>query len=90
MFFVGEYTSVILISAMIVVLFFGGWQGPFLPPVLWFLLKTLVFIILIFLIRATFPRLRFDQFLSFGWKVMMPLVLLNLMATAAFVLIKAG
>lgn len=90
MFFVGEYTSVILISAMIVVLFFGGWQGPFLPPVLWFMLKTSVFITLIFLIRATFPRLRFDQFLSFGWKVMMPLVLLNLMATAAFVLIKAG
>jgi NADH-quinone oxidoreductase subunit H len=89
MFFVGEYTSVILISAMIVVLFFGGWHGPLLPPVLWFLLKTLGFIALIFLIRATFPRLRFDQFLSFGWKVMMPLVLLNLLATAAVVLVRA-
>jgi NADH-quinone oxidoreductase subunit H len=90
MFFVGEYASVILISAMIVVLFFGGWHGPVLPPVVWFLLKTLVFVTLIFLIRATFPRLRFDQFLSFGWKVMMPLVLLNLLATAAIVLLRAG
>ena len=90
MFFVGEYASVTLISAMIVVLFFGGWHGPLLPPVLWFLLKTLVFITLIFLIRATFPRLRFDQFLSFGWKVMMPLVLLNLVATAAVVLLRAS
>jgi NADH-quinone oxidoreductase subunit H len=90
MFFVGEYASVILISAMIVVLFFGGWHGPVLPPVVWFLLKTLVFVSLIFLIRATFPRLRFDQFLSFGWKVMMPLVLLNLVATAAIVLLRAG
>jgi NADH-quinone oxidoreductase subunit H len=88
MFFVGEYASVILISSMIVVLFFGGWHGPFLPPVVWFLLKTFVFIVLIFLIRATLPRLRFDQFLSFGWKVMMPLALINLLITGGVVLFK--
>ena len=89
MFFVGEYLGVILISAMIAVLFFGGWQGPLLPPVVWFLLKTGVFIALIFLIRATFPRLRFDQFLSFGWKVVMPLALINLIVTGAVVLWRA-
>lgn len=86
MFFVGEYLSVILLSAMIVILFIGGWHGPLLPPALWFLLKTAIFIVLIFLIRATLPRLRFDQFLSFGWKVLMPLALVNLLVTGGIVL----
>jgi NADH-quinone oxidoreductase subunit H len=90
MFFVGEYTTVILLSAMIVLLFFGGWHGPLLPPALWFLLKTLVFMVLIFLIRATLPRLRFDQFLSFGWKVVLPLAVLNLLVTGGVVLLKQG
>jgi NADH-quinone oxidoreductase subunit H len=90
MFYVGEYTSVILISAITVVLFFGGWHGPFLPPVVWFLLKTFFFIVLIFLIRATLPRLRFDQFLSFGWKVVMPLALINLIVTGGLVLLKTN
>jgi NADH-quinone oxidoreductase subunit H len=90
MFFVGEYASVILISAMIVVLFFGGWHGPWLPPVVWFILKTSIFVVLIFLIRATFPRLRFDQFLSFGWKIVMPLALINLLITGGVVLMRNG
>jgi NADH-quinone oxidoreductase subunit H len=88
MFFVGEYAGVILMSAMIVVLFFGGWHGPWLPPAVWFLAKTFCFIILIFVIRATLPRLRFDQFLSFGWKVLLPLALLNLLVTGGVVLLK--
>ncbi len=87
MFFVGEYLGVTLISAMIVTLFFGGWMGPWLPPVVWFLLKTFVFIALFILLRATFPRPRFDQLLSYGWKVLLPLSLLNLLATAAIVLL---
>jgi NADH-quinone oxidoreductase subunit H len=86
MFFVGEYAGVTLISAMIVVLFFGGWHGPWLPPLLWFALKTLFFIVLIFLIRATLPRLRFDQFLSLGWKVLLPIALVNVLVTGAVVL----
>ncbi len=86
MFFVGEYLGVALISAMIVVLFFGGWQGPWLPPLIWFAVKTGVFICLFFLLRATFPRPRFDQFLSFGWKVLLPLALANLLITGAVVL----
>ena len=90
MFFVGEYASVILFSAMIVVLFCGGWHGPFLPPVVWFVLKTLFFIMLVFLVRATLPRLRFDQFLSFGWKVVMPLAVVNLLVTGGVVLLRNG
>ena len=90
MFFVGEYLSVILLSAMTVILFFGGWHGPWLPPVLWFVLKMAFFIVLIILIRATWPRFRFDQLLSFGWKVVMPLALINLLATGGVVLWKQG
>ena len=90
MFFVGEYLSVILLSAMTVILFFGGWHGPWLPPVVWFVLKMAFFIVLIILIRATWPRFRFDQLLSFGWKVVMPLALINLLATGGVVLWKAG
>ena len=90
MFFVGEYTSVILLSAMIVLLFFGGWHGPLLPPALWFLVNTLAFMVLIFFYRATMPRLRFDQFLSFGWKVVLPLAVLNLLVTGGVVLLKQG
>lgn len=90
MFFVGEYLGVTLISAMIVVLFFGGWQGPWLPPVVWFAVKTLIFISLFFLLRATLPRLRFDQLMALGWKVALPVALINLMATGGVVLWKQG
>jgi NADH-quinone oxidoreductase subunit H len=90
MFFVGEYLGVALISSMIVVLFLGGWQGPWLPPLIWFALKTACCICLFFLLRATFPRPRFDQFLSFGWKVLLPLVLVNLLITGAVVLMWKG
>jgi NADH-quinone oxidoreductase subunit H len=86
MFFVGEYLGVALISALIVVLFFGGWQGPWLPPLVWFTLKTSLFIGLFFLLRATLPRLRFDQFLELGWKVLLPLALANLLVTGALAL----
>ena len=90
MFFVGEYLSVILLSAMTVILFFGGWHGPWLPPVVWFALKMSGFIVLIILIRAAWPRFRFDQLLTFGWKVVMPLALVNLLVTGGVVLWKQG
>jgi NADH-quinone oxidoreductase subunit H len=86
MFFVGEYLGVTLISAMITVLFFGGWLGPVLPPIVWFLLKTFVFISFFILLRAALPRPRFDQLMSWGWKVMLPLALINLVVTGAVVL----
>lgn len=91
LFFIGEYLGVTLISAVMVTLFFGGWLGPdFLPPLLWFCLKTFFFICFFILLRAAIPRPRYDQLMMFGWKVMLPLALLNLVVTAAVVLMLAG
>ena len=86
MFFVGEYIGVTLISATISLLYFGGWLGPILPPAVWFGLKTLAFICLFILLRAALPRPRFDQLMLWGWKIMLPLALLNLLVTGAVVL----
>jgi NADH-quinone oxidoreductase subunit H len=86
MFFVGEYMGITLISAMIATLFFGGWLGPVLPPVVWFLLKTLVFVCGFILMRAALPRPRYDQLMAFGWKILLPLALLNLLVTGGIVL----
>jgi NADH-quinone oxidoreductase subunit H len=88
LFFLGEYLSVTLISAMSVVLFFGGWLMPspfdtWLPPLVWFILKVLFFVFFFILLRTSLPRPRFDQLLAFGWKVMLPIALLNLLVTAA-------
>ncbi|HEV2419747.1 MAG TPA: NADH-quinone oxidoreductase subunit NuoH [Terriglobia bacterium] len=86
MFFVGEYVGVALISALIAILFFGGWLGPVLPPVVWFLIKMFAFIFFFILLRASLPRPRFDQLMSWGWKIMLPLALANLLVTGAIVL----
>lgn len=87
MFFVGEYLGVTLISSMITVLFFGGWFGPaFLPPIVWFFLKTGFFICFFILLRASLPRLRYDQLMSIGWKILLPLVLVNILVTGAVLL----
>lgn len=86
LFFVGEYLGIVLISLLIVTLFFGGWAGPVLPPLVWLALKTGCFIALFILFRGTFPRPRYDQLLAFGWKVMLPLALLNLLVTGGVVL----
>lgn len=86
MFFVGEYLGITLISAMVVTLFFGGWLGPVLPPIVWFFLKTFVFIGGFILLRATLPRPRYDQLMAYGWKVMLPLALLNLVLTGGILL----
>jgi NADH-quinone oxidoreductase subunit H len=86
MFFVGEYLGVVLISSLVAVLFLGGWQGPLLPPVIWFLLKMFILITFFILVRASLPRPRFDQLMSWGWKVMLPLSLANVLVTGALVL----
>ncbi len=85
MFFVGEYLGIILISSMMTVLFFGGWLGPVLPGIVWFLIKTFCFISFFVLLRAALPRPRFDQLMSWGWKVMLPLALANVLVTGAVV-----
>jgi NADH-quinone oxidoreductase subunit H len=87
MFFVGEYLGITLISALISVLFFGGWLGPsFLPPAFWFFLKTFFFIFLFILIRASLPRPRYDQLMEVGWKILLPLVLLNILVTGGILI----
>src|SRR6185437_4442317 len=86
MFFLGEYLGVTLISSLIATLFFGGWLGPLFPPIVWFLLKTFAFICLFILLRAALPRPRFDQLMAWGWKLMLPLALLNVIATGGIVL----
>ena len=86
MFFVGEYLGVTLISALAVIFYFGGWRGPWLPPIVWFLLKTLAVIAVFILVRASLPRPRFDQLMAYGWRVLLPFALLNLLVTGAVVL----
>jgi NADH-quinone oxidoreductase subunit H len=88
MFFIGEYLGITLVSAMTVTLFFGGWLGPsFLPPVVWFLMKTFFFIAFFILLRASLPRPRYDQLMEFGWKILLPVCLLNLLVTGGIVLL---
>ncbi|MDZ7827424.1 MAG: NADH-quinone oxidoreductase subunit NuoH [Gammaproteobacteria bacterium] len=84
--FLGEYLSVILTSAMIVTLFFGGWLGPWLPPLAWFTLKTFAFVMFFILVRAAIPRPRYDQLMILGWKYLLPLTLVNLLVTGAVLL----
>lgn len=90
LFLVGEYVAIILISALITTLFFGGWLGPWLPGVVWFLIKTMAFITLFIVVRGTLPRLRYDQLMALGWKTMLPLSLINLLVTGAVVVARAG
>lgn len=87
LFFVGEYVGIMLISCMMTCLFFGGWLGPdFLPPIAWFMIKMFVFIGVFILLRASLPRPRYDQLMEFGWKILFPLTLLNVLVTAVIIL----
>ncbi len=90
LFMMGEYTHIIVASALIVTLFLGGWHGPVLPPVLWFMLKTFVIIFFFIWVRGTFPRFRFDQLMRLGWKVLVPLGLANIVFTGALILFLKG
>ena len=81
MFFVGEYGNMVNASAIATTLFLGGWQGPILPPVIWFLIKLFVFLFFFVWLRATLPRFRYDQLMRFGWQVLLPLALLNILIT---------
>jgi NADH-quinone oxidoreductase subunit H len=86
-FFMAEYINVVVISGIAVTMFLGGWHGPgpdALGP-LWVVLKMGVFVVLFIWIRATLPRLRYDQLMSFGWKVLLPLATLNALVTAIVV-----
>jgi NADH-quinone oxidoreductase subunit H len=88
MFFVGEYIGIMLISSLVTIFFFGGWLGPVLPPVVWFLIKMFAFISIFVLLRASLPRPRYDQLMSLGWKVMLPLSLINIIVTGGVLLLQ--
>lgn len=83
LFFLGEYLGMLLISCMTVLLFLGGWRGPWLPPLAWFGIKVAALIFFFILVRGTLPRVRYDQLMRFGWKVLIELGFLNLLITGA-------
>lgn len=89
MYMMAEYVNMVTFSSLAATLFFGGWSGlgflPWVPGIVWYLLKVAVFIFLFMWIRATLPRLRYDYLMSLGWKVLLPLALLNTLGTAVFV-----
>jgi NADH-quinone oxidoreductase subunit H len=85
LFFLAEYSNMFITAAMATVLFFGGWKGPILPGLIWFMIKCYTLIFVVMWVRWTYPRLRFDQLMNFAWKFLIPISLLNLMITAVLV-----
>lgn len=81
LFFMAEYANIITVSAVGVTFFFGGWRGPFLPPVVWFLIKMALCIFFFVWLRSTFPRFRIDQLMQFAWKVLLPVAIVNVLIT---------
>jgi len=81
-FYLGEYMGVLLIATLITVLFLGGWRGPWLAGVAWFTIKVLALIFVFFWLRTSLPRFRYDQLMAFGWVILLPAALLNLLVTA--------
>ena len=82
LFFLGEYTAIFVSSAISATLFLGGWRGPFLPGIGWFLLKVYALVFVVMWIRWSFPRLRSDQLMEFAWKVLIPFAIANVFVTA--------
>jgi len=81
LFFLAEYTNMFIVSAIAVTFFLGGYQGPFLPGIIWFLLKSYLLVFVIMWLKWTFPRVRFDQLLNISWKALIPLAFINLLVT---------
>lgn len=86
LFFVGEYINVIILSSMVTVFFLGGWHGPLLPPIVWFFAKVMLIAFCFIWTRGTLPRLRYDQLMHFGWKILVPLALANVIISGALLL----
>jgi NADH-quinone oxidoreductase subunit H len=77
-----------VVASLVTTLFLGGWLGPFLPGPLWFFIKVCVVIFFFIWERGTFPRLRYDQIMQFGWKILLPLALANVVVTALVVALR--
>ena len=87
LFFMAEYANIITVSAVAVTFFFGGWRGPYLPPVVWFLIKMALCIFFFIWLRSTYPRFRYDQLMKFGWKILLPVALLNILITGLVIIL---
>jgi len=86
-FMLTEYVAMVSMSILIVLLFLGGWDGPaFLPGIVWFLLKVAMLIYFIIWTRFTYPRYRYDQLMSIGWKILLPLSLANILITGLIII----
>ncbi len=86
MFFMAEYANMITIASLATTLFLGGWHGPFFPPLIWFMIKVFCIIFFFIWLRASFPRVRYDQLMKFGWKILVPIALLNIFITSLVML----
>jgi NADH-quinone oxidoreductase subunit H len=86
LYFLGEYVTMVVLGALAAVFFLGGWRGPVLPSILWFFIKVTMVVFVLVWLRATLPRLRYDQLMHLGWKVLIPAALLNIVVTGAVVL----
>jgi NADH-quinone oxidoreductase subunit H len=86
LYFLGEYVTMVVLGALAAVFFLGGWRGPVLPSMLWFFLKVAAVVFVLVWLRATLPRLRYDQLMHVGWKVLIPVALINIVVTGAIVL----
>jgi NADH-quinone oxidoreductase subunit H len=89
-YFLGEYANMMVVSGVAITVFLGAWNGPFLPGPVWFLIKLSLFLFFYVWLRATFPRLRYDQLMAFGWKVLLPVSLLNLAVTATVLALRSA
>ena len=87
LFFLVEYAETLAVAAIATTLFLGGWQGPFLPPWMWFIIKLFAVFMFIIWVRGTLPRLRIDQVMGFAWKFLLPLALINLLLTSLGILL---
>jgi NADH-quinone oxidoreductase subunit H len=89
LYFVGEYISMVVLGSFIAVFFWGGWRGWLLPPLVWFIIKVMVIVFFMILMRATLPRLRYDQLMHVGWKVLIPISLVNIVVTGMILVWRA-
>jgi NADH-quinone oxidoreductase subunit H len=90
LYFLGEYVTMVVMGALVSVFFLAGWRGPLLPPLIWFFLKTGALVFILIWLRATFPRLRYDQLMHLGWKVLIPVALINIVITGGVILLLRG
>jgi NADH-quinone oxidoreductase subunit H len=81
LFFLGEYVHIQVLGALMAVFFLGGWCGPWLPPPAWLMLKIVIVALIMIWVRGTLPRLRYDQLMALGWKLLIPAALINIVLT---------